>query len=489
VSLDEDEIDAGETSPLLGTGEKSHRYVVKYALTLRKAPRLDAERTGEILKAGEVFEAHDIVTVCRKQKERHWDHVPLDSACFVSLGGDRGWALNRHVSTDRVLLEEVVEDLEGVSGWRHSLRQLFLTSAYEYAILLVILLNAVSIGQEVDHLGVLQLHTWVIINTIFATIYVLEIGLKMFAFGPMQFAESSWNLMDFSVIALTLIGELAAAALGRASVVSAVSPVLRLLRLLRLMKFFRGLRILMRSFSASMRPLIWIAMCMLMWFYISACAATVFIGRKEWLKDSDIDGQPHYRDRFKSIGRSMYTLFEVMTLEGWTEVVQPLSRTRPDLVLCFILFVFIAAFVLLNLVTAVVVDQTVNAQMEDELETAASRDDGMERVVYDLTKQLQRRNRGQDIALRSDLEDWLKEPDSKHRLEKLEWDAELAEAACAVMDRDKTGNVSLQTLQKIISATMRPVDMIAVLRMEAMMTRRLEKQEEILRQLLDNASR
>merc|ERR1719473_1844815 len=119
----------------------------------------------------------------------------------------------------------------------------------------------------------------------------------------------------------------------------------------------------------SLKALLWIFILAAIWYFLCACVATVFIGRREWLPNEKGDGVSkeviaELRDRFKTIWLSMFALFEVMTLEGWTDYVRPMLASRPDMVLFFLTFIFVSAFFLLNLVTAVVVDRTLEAQSQ-----------------------------------------------------------------------------------------------------------------------------
>merc|ERR1719359_1450309 len=80
------------------------------------------------------------------------------------------------------------------------------------------------------------------------------------------------------------------------------------------------------------------------------------------------------RERFSTIGKSMFGLFEIMTLEGWTDYVRPfLNNGKPFWVFFFLFFIFVAALFLLNLVTAVVVEKTMQAQ-EDQDQSGESRE-------------------------------------------------------------------------------------------------------------------
>merc|ERR1719421_445828 len=173
-----------------------------------------------------------------------------------------------------------------------------------------------------------------------------------------------------------------------------------------------------------------------------------------------------------------------MTLEGWTDVVRPLVKYRPMLVVAFIVFIFISAFFLLNLVTAVVVDRTLLSQQEDQLSKHAAEEDGRESQIFDLRSELLKRNHGEDMCTRSNIQTWLQEPGIQAQLHRLDWDPSLAEAALAIIDRGNTGSVSLRSLSQLLGNTARPLDTMALLRMQAYMAQRLEAQEKLLTEML-----
>merc|ERR1719191_357103 len=156
--------------------------------------------------------------------------------------------------------------------------------------------------------------------------------------------------------------------------------------------------------------LLWIAIFTVLWFYISACLSTVFIGSPRWLPDSDAENAAELRAKFKNIPMSMYSLFEVMTLEGWTDVVRPLLGSRPIMIVFFMFFVFVSAFFLLNLVTAVVVDRTMSSQAQAEDSTSLVKEDERESQIGSLHMAILKCNGGQDRIRRMDLAAWSKEP-------------------------------------------------------------------------------
>merc|ERR1719161_1144227 len=108
------------------------------------------------------------------------------------------------------------------------------------------------------------------------------------------------------------------------------------------------------------------------------------MGRKQWMSDSSSPQAGELRKAFNNIPMSMYTLFEVMTLEGWTDVVRPLLGNRPAMIIFFMFFVFVSAFFLLNLVTAVVVDRTMASQAQSEDSSQIVQEDEREEAITKL---------------------------------------------------------------------------------------------------------
>ena len=79
-------------------------------------------------------------------------------------------------------------------------------------------------------------------------------------------------------------------------------------------------------------------------FYVSAVIATNIFG---------LD----FPERFGSLSTSLYTLFQIMTLEGWSEeIARPVMEVFPSSWIFFILFILCATFIVVNLFVAVIVD-------------------------------------------------------------------------------------------------------------------------------------
>jgi voltage-gated sodium channel len=248
-------------------------------------------------------------------------------------------------------------------------------------IIAVIIVNAITLGLETSATlmaswgGLLRL-----LDRAALAVFVVEIGLKLYAFGP-RFFRVAWNVFDFAVVAIALVP---------ASGPLAVLRALRVLRVLRLVSSVPRLRFVVEALLAAVPGISSIAGLMLLLFYVFAVMATSLFGA----------GFPEW---FGSIGASMYTLFQIMTLESWSMgIVRPLMQEHPMAWLFFVPFILIATFTMLNLFIGIIVDtmQTMHdadhAAERREMEGALHED--TDRVLLEL-----RRLRQEVEQLRADL--------------------------------------------------------------------------------------
>jgi voltage-gated sodium channel len=216
-------------------------------------------------------------------------------------------------------------------------------------IIAVIILNAVTLGLETSA-GIMArwgglLH---VLDRAALAIFVVEIGLKLYAFR-LRFFRGAWNVFDFAVVAIALVPATGPLAVLRA---------LRVLRVLRLVSTVPRLRFVVEALLAAVPGITSIAGLMLLLFYVFAVMSTSLFGAAfpEW---------------FGSIGASMYTLFQVMTLESWSMgIVRPVMAEYPAAWAFFVPFILIATFTMLNLFIGIIVD---TMQTMHEAEHAAER--------------------------------------------------------------------------------------------------------------------
>jgi voltage-gated sodium channel len=248
--------------------------------------------------------------------------------------------------------------------------------AIQRVIVGLIALNAVTLGLETSA-GVMArwgglLHA---IDALVLAAFVVEIGVKLVARG-LGFFRSAWNVFDFVVVGIALVP-----ASGPLSVLRA----LRVLRVLRLISLVPRLRFVVEALLRAVPGIGAIGALMLLLFYVFAVMATGLFGGRfpEW---------------FGSIGSSMYTLFQVMTLESWSMgIVRPLMAEYPLAWVFFVPFILLATFTMLNLFIAIIVD---TMQRMHERGHAAEMQD-IERVIGQDTSPVAEELRGLRAELRA----------------------------------------------------------------------------------------
>ncbi|MBY0423251.1 MAG: ion transporter, partial [Parvularculaceae bacterium] len=157
---------------------------------------------------------------------------------------------------------------------------------------------------------------------------------------------SGWNLFDFAVVAVALVP-----ASGPLSVLRA----LRVLRVLRLITVVPSLKRVVGAMLKAIPGMGSIVALLALVFYVSAVMATKLFGATE-------------PEAFGDLGKSLFTLFQLMTLDGWSgEIVKPVLANHPFAMFFFMPFILFSAFVVLNLFIGVIVGAM---QAEAEAETA-----------------------------------------------------------------------------------------------------------------------
>lgn len=358
---------------------------------------------------------------------------------------------------------------------------------YEAMIMFIVLLNAVSIGMQIDYPAALPLYGWFIVNLGFWSVFFIECVAKIYVMGFWNYFSSNWNKYDlFLTFACTI--EIAVtysvymyhheSALYhefRHYVSADFIEIARLLRLLRLAHAFSQLNVLASSFFSSLQALGWIMAGTGLWFYLCACICTIFLGRQEIPGESD--DIKEVRERFGSISFSLFALFEIMTLEGWTDYARPLLDHHPLWVLFFIFFIFVSAFFLLNLVTAVVVDRTVAAQEQAKESEEESGKASRLRFVADFVAMLRDRNGGKDSISLEHLYDYAAHPtgDMTPRGDH----SHFVKSMAVILDHEDNNCVSLSELEELWSSYETPLNTETLIRFNIAQARRMDYQERL----------
>lgn len=210
----------------------------------------------------------------------------------------------------------------------------------------VILLNALILGLETSRAAMESAGGILLaLDKLCLLVFIAELAVKMFCYRS-HFWRSGWNVFDFLVVAIALVP---------GAGVWAVLRSLRVLRVLRLLTAVPSLKKVVAAFVHSIPGLSGVMVVMAIFFYTMGVLATRLFGEThpEW---------------FGSLGESLYTLFQVMTLESWSMgIVRPVMENHPWAFAFFVPFIIIATFTILNLFIGIIVSTMQELSLAPEL--------------------------------------------------------------------------------------------------------------------------
>ena len=225
-----------------------------------------------------------------------------------------------------------------------TLRSLVESRRFDAFITALIVINAVTLGLETSQRAVDAFGPFLtVVDRIILGIFVLELAARLVVYRS-AFFRDPWRIFDLAVVGFALVP-----ATGNLSVLRA----LRILRVLRLVSIVPSLRRVVTGFIAALPGMGSIVLLLGLVFYVFSVMATKLYGAS-------------FPELFGNLGASLYTLFQVMTLEGWSDgVVRPVMDVYPYAWAFFIPFIVATSFTVLNLFIGVIV-----AAMEAEHEAA-----------------------------------------------------------------------------------------------------------------------
>ena len=220
-------------------------------------------------------------------------------------------------------------------------------------IIALILVNAVLLGLETSPSVMAVAGPLIVgLDRAILVVFVAEIAMRLFVHRT-AFWRDPWSVFDFLVIAIALVP---------ASGPFAVLRALRVLRVLRLLTMVPSMRRVVGALLAAIPGLGSIGLVLLIIYYVFAVIATNLFAAS-------------HPDWFGGIGRSLYTLFQIMTLESWSMgIARPVMEHFPYAWIFFVLFILVATFTMLNLFIAIIVN-AMQSYSEEERSAATQASD------------------------------------------------------------------------------------------------------------------
>ncbi|CAE8672399.1 unnamed protein product [Polarella glacialis] len=306
-----------------------------------------------------------------------------------------------------------------------------------------VLLNALFLGLETDYNSDPSgdFDFWKVSNVIFTAIFCMELAIRMYS-SRLAFLLDRWNLFDsvlvFSSSLDTFVLDLVLSnksSMGLLSIMR-VLRVLRVARVLRLLRFFKPLWLLVAGALDAMRALGWAWFMISIIIYTFAIITTRTIGNPYSQEDPEID------KLFGDVLKSMFTFFQVMTLEGWPDVARQAMKHEPWSFVLFFIFMLLTTFSIMNMVVSVIVDSTLEQSMDQKSLEVQQREAETIAAVVKLDEVFRSADADSDGQLtKAELRMALELPEIKEQLKEAGVDLHQAENVFDVIDYDESGSL------------------------------------------------
>jgi voltage-gated sodium channel len=236
----------------------------------------------------------------------------------------------------------------------------------ERVVMSLIIINAVILGLETSK-TVMETSGRLLdlLDRIILGVFVVELTARIIA-HRLAFLRDPWSMFDLIVVSIALVP---------ATETFSVLRALRILRVLRLITAVPTLKRVVAGLLAALPGMGSILFLIGLLYYVFAVMATKLFGAD-------------HPKLFGTLGDALWTLFTVMTLEGWTnDVAKPVMENHPYAWIFFVIFIVVTTFMVLNLFIGVVVNaMQAEATKADAAERGAEREMIQEEAAPILTE-------------------------------------------------------------------------------------------------------
>jgi len=315
--------------------------------------------------------------------------------------------------------------------------------AFTWAITLVVLFHCAWLAVETD-VDIGEKAT-IACGGCFTGIYLIELICRYVASSDKQgvrrpFLHSGWNVLDIFLVGLSvadlMVSVLHSAASGLSvGIFFRCLRVARLARLVRIFRFFKPLWLLACGITASMRTVVWAWLLIGLMIYIYALLFTRIF--EPW-RETDLDLNRY----FGNVSRSMFSVFQLITLEGWNEIAEIAMEREPWVLVFFLLLLASCTFGLMHVIVAVFVECAVEASSVRSMDLAKKAGKEYEETCKQLCQVFRTADKNNDGSLsKMEFVEVLREPELMKQLVAIGIDKGSAASLFDILDLD--GSASL----------------------------------------------
>ena len=215
------------------------------------------------------------------------------------------------------------------------------SSIFQFCVIFIIIINAITIGISTYNLDVFLKNVIKVLDYSITIFFVIEIIIRFIGEpSKKNFFKNGWNIFDSTIVLISLIP-----IPNNSSFL--LLRLLRVFRVLRIISVIPELKKIIEALLSSIKRVFYIGLLLFIILYIYATVGSI-------LFSSD---NP---ERWGDVGVSMITLFQVLTLSSWEQVMLPLQDIYWWTWIYFFSFIIICGITMLNLLIAVLVDVVIN---------------------------------------------------------------------------------------------------------------------------------
>ncbi|XP_037648280.1 voltage-dependent T-type calcium channel subunit alpha-1H isoform X2 [Sebastes umbrosus] len=236
-------------------------------------------------------------------------------------------------------------------GFREKLKRIVESKYFNRGIMIAILVNTLSMGIEYHQQPEELTDILEISNIVFTSMFVLEMGFMMLAFGLFGYIRNPYNIFD-SIIVIISVWEI----IGQADGGLSVLRTFRLLRVLKLVRFLPALRRQLVVLMKTMDNVATFCMLLMLFIFTFSILGMHLFGCKFSLQTENGDTIPD-RKNFDSLLWAIVTVFQILTQEDWNVVLyNGMASTSSWAALYFVALMTFGNYVLFNLLVAILVE-------------------------------------------------------------------------------------------------------------------------------------
>ena len=212
---------------------------------------------------------------------------------------------------------------------------------FQFSVIFIIILNAITLGVSTYELNPFIKNTIQILDYAITVFFVIEISIRFISEPKkLNFFKSGWNIFDTLIVLISLIP-----IPNNSSFL--LLRLLRVFRVLRIISVIPELKKIIEALLSSVKRVFYVGLLLFIILYIYATIGSILFSI-------------NIPERWGDVGVAMITLFQVLTLSSWEQVMLPLQDVYWWAWIYFFSFIIICGITMLNLLIAVLVDVVIN---------------------------------------------------------------------------------------------------------------------------------